>query len=72
MAAFVEKEIATKDESPNFSHHDPDPEKFNDPKMQKLASDIQYADELDPAVQQHNPLAQKLRSRHMQVRVFIP
>ncbi|KIX02624.1 uncharacterized protein Z518_08566 [Rhinocladiella mackenziei CBS 650.93] len=63
-----EKEIVSDDGSPrNASPNDLDPEKLNDPKMRKLAGEITYADETDPVNTQHNPLAQKLRSRHMQM-----
>lgn len=45
-----------------------DPENFSgDPKLQHLAQEVSYADEEDPVNRQHNPLAQKLRSRHMQM-----
>lgn len=63
-----EKHIATgEDVAPDVSPHGSDPEKFNDPHMRQLASEISYADEEDPVNRQHNPLAQKLRSRHMQM-----
>ncbi|KAL2452060.1 putative amino-acid permease P7G5.06 [Exophiala dermatitidis] len=60
-----EKHVAPDEGSPGPHEigRDIDPEKLNDPKMQKLAGEITYADEMDP----HNPLAQKLRSRHMQM-----
>lgn len=55
------------------SHHEgitdthPDPERLHEPKMEKLQDEIEYADETDPVNKQHNPLAQKLKSRHMQM-----
>jgi len=48
-------------------HRDLPPEARDDPKMRKLADEITYADEVDPVNRQHNPLAQKLKSRHMQM-----
>ncbi|KAG9773448.1 AAT family amino acid transporter, partial [Aureobasidium melanogenum] len=64
-----EKHVAPDEGSPGPHEigRDIDPEKLNDPKMQKLAGEITYADEMDPVNKQHNPLAQKLRSRHMQM-----
>ncbi|KAL2400447.1 hypothetical protein ABEF94_000045, partial [Exophiala dermatitidis] len=64
-----EKHVAPDEGSPgpHGIGRDIDPEKLNDPKMQKLAGEITYADEMDPVNKQHNPLAQKLRSRHMQM-----
>ncbi|KIW91917.1 uncharacterized protein Z519_07887 [Cladophialophora bantiana CBS 173.52] len=73
MAEPEEKEIVAHDESSSSPYdasgttRDIDPEKLNDPKMQKLAGEITYEDETDPVNRQHNPLAQKLRSRHMQM-----
>ncbi|EXJ69117.1 uncharacterized protein A1O5_08052 [Cladophialophora psammophila CBS 110553] len=73
MAEPGEKEIVAHDESSSSPYdasgttRDIDPEKLNDPKMQKLAGEITYEDETDPVNRQHNPLAQKLRSRHMQM-----
>lgn len=61
------KHIAPDEGSPHGGPRDLDPEKLNDPKMQQLAGEISYADEEDPLNKQHNPLAQKLRSRHMQM-----
>ncbi|OQV09198.1 hypothetical protein CLAIMM_13346 isoform 2 [Cladophialophora immunda] len=73
MAEPTEKEIVSHDESASSrydasgTNRDIDPEKLNDPRMQKLAGEITYEDETDPVNRQHNPLAQKLRSRHMQM-----
>ncbi|OAP59869.1 hypothetical protein AYL99_04871 [Fonsecaea erecta] len=73
MAEPTDKEIVSHDESASSRYNasgtdrDIDPEKLNDPKMQKLAGEITYEDETDPVNRQHNPLAQKLRSRHMQM-----
>jgi amino acid permease len=52
--------------SPHLDSHN-DVEK--DPRMRKLSQEIVYSDEqqTDPVNQQHNPLAQKLKSRHMQM-----
>lgn len=63
MSGPSEKDIVTNDET---GKHELDPEKASGPKMQKLAGEITYEDESDPSLRQHNPLAQKLRSRHMQ------
>ena len=40
-----------------------------DPRDRKLSQEIIYSDEqeTDPVNRQHNPLAQKLKSRHMQM-----
>ena len=40
-----------------------------DPRDRKLSQEIVYSDEQeqDPINRQHNPLAQKLKSRHMQM-----
>ncbi|EXJ58016.1 hypothetical protein A1O7_05439 [Cladophialophora yegresii CBS 114405] len=64
MAEHGEKDAVTANET---TRHGVDPERLNDPKMQKLAGEITYEDEIDPVERQHNPLAQKLRSRHMQM-----
>ncbi|EXJ90624.1 hypothetical protein A1O1_03727 [Capronia coronata CBS 617.96] len=61
------KNITPDEGSPHGVSRDVDPEKLQDPKMQKLAGEITYTDEEDPINRQHNPLAQKLRSRHMQM-----
>lgn len=53
--------------APDASPRSSDPEKFGDPKLRHLAQEVSYADEEDPVNRQHNPLAQKLRSRHMQM-----
>jgi amino acid permease len=64
MAEHTEKDVVTTEET---AGRDVDPEKANDPRMQKLAGQVTYDDETDPVERQHNPLAQKLRSRHMQM-----
>lgn len=63
------EDFVGKDEEsvPHSEEKDLPPEAQNDPKMQKLAGEITYADEIDPVNRQHNPLAQKLKSRHMQM-----
>ncbi|KAI9871086.1 MAG: hypothetical protein M1823_008551, partial [Watsoniomyces obsoletus] len=55
------------DDSPSPHNEALDVEK--DPRMRKLAQEIVYSDEQenDPIYRQHNPLAQKLKSRHMQM-----
>lgn len=52
---------------PGYRENDIPPDAKGDPRMQKLAGEITYADEEDPVNKQHNPLAQKLKSRHMQM-----
>jgi amino acid permease len=52
------------------SHDDVGPHDIEkDPKDEKLAEQVVYSDEqeTDPVNRQHNPLAQKLKSRHMQM-----
>ncbi|KEF58657.1 AAT family amino acid transporter [Exophiala aquamarina CBS 119918] len=61
---FVEKD---KKPAPHYEHKDLPPVAQNDPKMQKLAREITYADHIEPVNRQHNPLAQKLKSRHLQM-----
>ncbi|KIW20021.1 hypothetical protein PV08_00596 [Exophiala spinifera] len=56
--------IAPDASSPRSSS---DPEKSGDAGNHHLAEQVSYADEEDPVNRQHNPLAQKLRSRHMQM-----
>lgn len=68
MASPTEKDIVINEGTSSHNEHgDLDPEKLNDPKMRKLANEVTYVDEEDPVNKQHNPLAQKLRSRHMQM-----
>ncbi len=64
MAPPGEKEVVTSNE---VAARDVDTEKIDDPKLQRLAGEVTYDDEVDPVEQQHNPLAKKLRSRHMQM-----
>lgn len=59
--------VAKDEEAQHYEDKDLPPEARNDPKMQKLAAEITYDDEIDPVNRQHNPLAQKLKSRHMQM-----
>lgn len=47
MSELSEKEIVTNNE---IAKHDLDPEKVNDPKMQKLATEMTYQDESDPSL----------------------
>lgn len=67
--ASHQTDFVGKDEEsvPVYEEKDLPPEAQNDPKMQKLAGEITYADETEPVKGQHNPLAQKLKSRHMQM-----
>lgn len=60
---FVPKD----EEDRHYEEKDLPPEARDDPKMRKLAGEITYDDEIDPVNRQHNPLAQKLKSRHMQM-----
>lgn len=63
-----DKHATSEDGSPRAVHHEHDPEKLSsDPNTQRLAGEITYEDETDPVNRQHNPLAQKLKSRHMQM-----
>lgn len=64
-----EKHQVEREVSPHAMHSDPEKNsgRSDDPNVQRLAGEITYADEEDPVNRQHNPLAQKLQSRHMQM-----
>lgn len=67
--ASHQHDVVGKDEEniPHYDEKDLPPEAQHDPKMHKLAEEITYADEVEVIKGQHNPLAQKLKSRHMQM-----
>jgi amino acid permease len=72
MAEPHEKETVVHDEInarglDTDNVNDLDSEKANDPKLQKLAHEAVYTDEIDPVNKKHNPLHARLRSRHMQM-----